>query len=223
MAFRIYQVRTEYTSKGQPCVGNLHIGGDDSFGDFSPLSAQGLADKVGGDSTLMAAWRALLSTGDTVTGVTARELLAPGDTGVPDVGFHAVTGAGTRSLAAGVLPLPVCGLVHVKNNGAVKGGQSWMHLPPIRDAGVLDVGGAISTGSWYQTNAAALITAWVPYLRGGSAWTTFTGIAEGHWGLMTYARKRRARSLPKWAFAVTALQLDLKTHYLRSRRDSSAV
>lgn len=220
MADRFYQVQIQFTDVGQQMRNTLCIFGDDALGDFSPISAQGLADKVGGDATLMGKWAAMIGTGDHVDGVMVRELLAPADLSVPDEGFHAVGAAGTRSLAAGALPSPLCGLLKFKTNAAVRSGHGHIFLPPIRDAGVLDTDGKIGDLSWYQTAANSLAAELGHYNQGGSAWG---GTLEpGSWGLGIYSRTRRARSLPQFAFHTTTITLDSKVHWLRSRRDQYA-
>lgn len=217
MAIKVFQIREEYTAGAQPCVMNFHASGTDGTFGFTPGTAQGLADIWAAHTALHAQVAAMLNTTDHVTGVTVRELLTPGSTAVPDVGFTAIGTAGTRSLASGALPLPLCGMLQLKTSGAVRGGQSWVHLPPIRDTGQVDPGGSIATVGFYQTAITALIAEINHWKVGGSKWSS------SDWGLCAYARTRRAAGLPQFAFPVTAVLQSPTTHYLRSRKTAQAV
>lgn len=188
------------------------IFGDDSSLDWSPMTAQGLADHIGG-SLLPSKWQALLTAGATLDSVTVRELLAPGDLSVPDEGVHTLALTGTRSATDTRLPTPMCALLHIATNAAVRSGHGRMFLPPIIDSGALANGGTIGPTVAYQTAITGLITELGHWNKGGSHW-----LSGSTWGVGVYSRTRRAKGLPQFAFSAVAYSNKNLVHWLESRQ-----
>lgn len=210
MADRFYRVALESTVATQLIVNTFCIFGDDAFADFSPLTAQGLADKLGTDTTLTDAYAGLLNTDSTFDSVVVTEMLAPGDTDIPESGAHSVAKTGTMATTSDV-PDPLCAVLHLSTDAAVRSGHGRMFLPPLRLSD--NINNEVVSNGYASTHAAPFIAALETYFRDGSAWD-----GGSHWGLGVYSRTRRARGDANFAFSVTALVLKTPVTWLRSRR-----
>ena len=214
MADRFYRVALLSTIAGQQCVNTFCIFGDDAFLDFTPMTAQGLADKIGGDTALTTAYKALLGADSTYDMVSVSEMLAPGSTAIPDSGAHTVNVVGTIATPT-TIPDALCAVLHLSTNAAVRSGHGRMFLPPLRSVVNL-TDELVSSG--YTTLVNSFIAALDDYYKGGSAWT----VGGSHWQLGVYSRTRRARGEPYFAFGVTGMVLKKPVTWLRSRRLSFA-
>lgn len=214
MADRFYQVQWRYTCGGQTMESTYCIFGDDSVLDFTPMSAQGLADKLGGTTALTGAWRSTMVSVDSLDSVSVRELVARPGIDVPTEGSHALGLAGTRSFTGSATPLELGGIVALHTAAALRSGRGYFHLPPCRSTSSLNGSTAdqFNLTDTYWTGAASLVTELGHWNQGGSAW------AGGSWGMGVYSRTRRARGESLFAFHTVSFTVPNSTKWLRSRK-----
>jgi hypothetical protein len=209
VAERFYHCAFHSTMHGQEIVNTFSIFGDDSFADFTPLTAQGLADKIGGTAALVTAYKALFDATAIVEVLTVREMLAPGDTSVPDAGAHDLNVAGTSPAGGVGLPDALCAVLSFHTDAAVRSGHGRMFLPIFASDSISNE--EVSNGYRGQVNT--LIGELGHFKKGGSAWD-----AGGHFGLGVYSRTRRARGDAAFAFSITSMTLKAPLTWLESRR-----
>ena len=215
MADKFYRVAIEMHTAQWEGVNTFCIFGDDNYLDWTPLTAQGLADKIGGDGTLITKLKAALTTNVTVDAVLVREMLSPTDPSVPDAGAHTVGGAGTFTATAVGPPTQIVCILSEHTDAAVKSGHGHMAFPAAENYNVYKADGTFDPASAWWTALNAYITELQLYKKGGSKWA-----AGGHWGLGVYSRTRRARGLPQFAFSVTSITPRLSPRWLNSRQSN---
>lgn len=158
--------------------------------------------------------RATLRTSGFLDSVTAREVLPPGDTGVPTEYTHALTLAGTYS-APGFgddVPQELCGLVRKHTDAAVRGAHGWTFGYPLRKSGEM-TGETLTAGVAYWTGLLSLATGLAANI-----------IDPGTFGVdnVTYtpaliSRARHARHEANWWFGITSCVASNRVHYIRRR------
>jgi hypothetical protein len=215
MADRFFQVAVHYTVGGQHMESTFCIFGDDSDLDFTPMNAQGLADKLGGNADFTTAWKNLLVASDALDDVTVRELVAPGGSDIPSEGSHHVGLSGTRSFGGSALPLEVCAILGIHTDAAIRSGRGYFHLPPARSTTTMNGSTAdqFNLSDAYWTAANALLAEMGHWNNGGSHWDTGSS-----WGVGVYSRTRRARGISTFAFHAVSYSLPNSVKWLRSRK-----
>lgn len=198
----------EYLVNGQQMVNTFTIFGDEAIFDWTPTTAQGLADHIAG-SVLPSKFAALLQSDSSLQQVIVRELLAPSDTSVPDQGVAAPALTGTMGATGLDVPTPCCAVLTIGTNAAIRSGHGRMFLPPLRRSGNVSGDDVSAT---YVAAVAPLITELGHWNTGGSHW------ANGNWGIGVYSRTRRARAIATFAFHANAYTLRAPITWLESRR-----
>jgi hypothetical protein len=210
VAFRTYRAAFRSTRGTVDFVNTLHFGGDDAALDFSPLTAQGLADKLATDANLLAAYKGILGTGYTYQDVTVREMLNVGDTSVPDQGAHTVAAAGTMSESTPQPPGAMTLILAIKTNAAVRSGHGYLALPSPPRGDVMSFGSWIQSGT-YWTNVQALIAELGHWNKGGSRWSGTS------WGVGIYSKTRRAAGASSYFFSAVSYQARPNIRWRESR------
>jgi hypothetical protein len=216
MAFRVYRAALRSTKAGTQFINTLHFGGDDGVLDFSPLTAQGLADKLGGDADFKAAYKGVLGSGYTFQDVTVREMLNVGDTSIPDQGAHTVNEGGAMSESTPVPPQSMTLILAIKTNAAVRSGHGYIALPSPPRGDVMNQN-LWATSGVYWTNVQALIAELGHWNAGGSHWS-IGGIDPTSWGLGIYSATRRARGASEYFFHAVSYQARPDIRWRSSRQ-----
>lgn len=209
MAFRVYRAAFNYRSEfGVRCANILHFGGDDSSLDWSPTTAQGLADHVGSGG-LVTMWRDMLDSSQVFDDVTVTEMLPHGSTALPGSGIHLVNAAGTAAWT-GDLPAQMCGLIAIKTGIPKRYARGWWFMPPIQSE-AHTAAGKILTTSDYWVSLQNVVTELGHWNKNGSAFPA------GSWGVGVYSRTRHNQGVSPFFFHAVGYKTVNDVHWLRSR------
>jgi len=139
--------------------------------------------------------------------------LAPNDDSVPGAADIAINEAGTVfSGTAGSMALEEVPLFHRKTAAAVRGAKSWCFGPAPR-------GGATITNGLWDTGS-ALWTKWETLADALAGDIDIGSSIPGVWGTLrpiAYARQRRQNEQEPFTFDITAVTVDPRPRWLRSR------
>ena len=194
---------------GVELVNTFHIKADPGALS-SEATAHAVADGV--DSWLTTLYRAVAPDNFTVNSLAVRQEVAPGSGDVPSEWSKTIGTAGTRASSGWTLPVPMCMLVSVKTNAAVRSGHGRMFMPPGLVPGALLAGGLWSLTLTYGTAVSAFFDA---LLAGHDIGTE--GIDASHLSYVIYSRTRRQAGLSQYYFDVTSYVRRAAPHWLRSR------
>lgn len=170
-------------------------------------------------TSLITAYRAMLTTSDTLDVLVARLVHDPQFPNDPRAEAARTVGlAGTRAPADTREPTGLCGLITLGTDLAGRRYRGRVFLPPILDSQQIANGGTIGTGSAYRT----AITAFIAELT-----KTMYPSGAGHYGgawndndLCIYSLRARTLIADPYYARVTSAVSKPPLHYLRSREPS---
>jgi hypothetical protein len=216
MADRFYRVALQSTVHGQQIVNTLHFFGDDAALDFTPLTAQGLADKLGSTTSFTTTYGALIAVSGTFDDIVVTQMLAVGDTAVPEYGLHHVGITGGLSDGVNPVPDPLCGVLTLKTGVPRRGASGRMFLPPLCvQSNMTDE--LLAAG--YKINVQNFVDELGHWNKNGSRWATS---GSSSWGIGVYSKTRRDRGEPNFAYHVVGYRINNAVTWLRSRRLAKA-
>lgn len=198
-------------SSGVRVVNTFHVVARRDFGSIADASAASVRDAL--HAALTTKYKALFITDYTLQSLVVREELAPGDTSVPDEASQTIGSVGTLGGSGDKFPVPVCLLVTLYTNAAIRSGHGRLFLPNPGYASALDASGLWDTGGvWWPTTT----TAFLDELK------TVHSADDGASGtnslsLVVYSRTRRARAAAEYYFDVQSYTKRRQPHWLRSR------
>jgi len=198
-------------SSGVQYVNTFHVVvRDDPVSLLSP-TADAVRDAL--HSALTTKYRNCLPSDVTVNKLVVREELTPGSTAVPAESSQTIGLAGTLALSGDRLPIPLCALITLYTNAAVRSGHGRMFLPNPGQAANLQTTSLWDTGTtWYGTN----VPAFTAELKAHHS-VSVVGNPDSTAALVVYSRTRRARADADWYFDVTSIVQRTAPHWLRSR------
>ena len=173
--------------------------------------ASNLRDALSG--TLPAQYRGVLPNWITVQTMLVAEVLPPGSTDVPDESSFTVGLNGQQSTTGDQLPIPLCVLVGIYSNAAVRSGHGRTFYPHPGNASLLD-----SAGNWDM--ASTVFATSYPTLLNSlkSNWTVdLSGTPDATASQVIYSRTRHARGDDSYYFDVSSWTIRTVPHWLRSR------
>lgn len=149
-------------------------------------------------------------------GNVCREILPPGSTDVPEEAAVASSLAGLITTSGDQLPTPICTLLTLYTNAAVRSGHGRIFLPNPGNASLLAATGVWdSTTSYWTTalvNLAAAIVAGTTY--------PVTAYPDGNISAVIYSKARHEANLDQYYFDVNGYNRRAAPHWLRSRMTS---
>jgi hypothetical protein len=173
-------------------------------------SAETVADNI--VDWLASPYRAMLSTRDRLDSIVVREELGPG-TAIPETAERVDTWPGTRFGATYNMDLQICAWAKTKTNAAVRGGHGgFFGTPAVDEAAFGGTHGQIATGNAYYLAVRAFADA----LLAGHDMGVLG--ADGHLSYVIYSRTRRFRGDDQYYFDGQSVTIDLRPHFLRSRK-----
>lgn len=196
-------------SSGVQFVNVFHVVNHDTSLIGHDATADDVRDAL--HTALTTKYRAILPTTVTVDTLVVREELAPGSTSVPSESSQTIGAAGTLTTSGDQLPVPVCNLVTLYSNAAVRSGHGRLFLPGCVGAGNLDTNGNWDMATAYQT----AVTAFMDELKATHTHSGWTSDQLMH--LVVYSRTRRAAALANYWFDVVSYTKRTQPHWLRSR------
>lgn len=186
----------------------FHLAVDAYIGGTDP-NGKKVADMVA--SKMALTYRGLLDVGSTLQSVDSREEVLP--PAIPGSGSSVTSaGVGSRTTADTLLATPLCGLITMHTDSAVRGGVGRTFGPPVIVSAALGANGTIPAGGTYGSPLAGFATVLSNGIESGSWWT-------GGWvgKLIVYSRTRHKRGDPNYWFTVTSCVAKTDQHWLRSR------
>lgn len=213
MADNFFRISVEYEyASGVACVNSFCVfGHHDELFIGGNLSAEDIAELFIG-SDLPQVWEDLLTSNDTLVGVTVRELLEHGSTAIPDEAFIAIGEPGIREPAANQPPDELCAILAIKTDAAVRSGHGYMAMPRPWDPAYL-TGDVLETTGAYWSSLQDAVDSLGHWKAGGSIWGDGDTYRMG-----IYSRTRRDRDLPNFAFGATDFVVRSRIRWRNSRQ-----
>lgn len=204
----VYRCSLHATRGTLQIVNTFHLAIDSApIGPGNP-TADALAEKVWGHFQFV--YAAVLDTASNFDSVSTREEVHP--PAIPSAGFHAGVMAGGRTTPDTDLPTPMCGLIQIKSNAAVRGGTGRNFMPPAISSTELNNSAQWKTSGNYWPQISQYALTLKAGISSGSWWT-------GGWTgkLIVFSPTRFKRGDANYYFDVTDCYADPRPRWLRSR------
>lgn len=214
----VFSLSFRSTVGTQLVANTLHVRQNPTAGnvDAAHLTAL-LADA--NTTSLITAYRAMLTTGDTLDVLVARLVHDPLFPDEPRAEAARTVGlAGTRAPGDTREPTGLCGLITLGSDLAGRRYRGRIFLPPVIDSLQIANGGTIGASSAYRTNINAFITE-----LNKTMYPSGAGHYGGSWNdndLCIYSLRARTLDVGPFYARVTSAVAKPPLHYLRSREPS---